>query len=403
MVGRLLRRCLVSAAMACLAVVLLQLSTLGARLAPERVVFDLASLPFIMLGLTAFLGLRIRQKRSVGLVIVIAMAYAILSGAELGPFRIKTGFEREVLLLAGLSSALVLSLGPQTLTFGPVGLLGLVLGVLPALLLYRYGPPAPISGLELLQDPLRAGVLELCVLLLAANLLLLYRRRDPLGATFDLGFLVAMGPVIVAAHGSGGTARVAIGFGAASAILLYAMFDLYWQRVYTDELTGLPNRRALDEYLRTLGRRYAIAMVDVDHFKRFNDRYGHDEGDNALRLVARVLAGSSRGRVFRYGGEEFAVVYRNTPVGAAAERLEGARAKLVAREFWIRAVKTARRRGSKKDRGRTSITGRTQVKITASFGVAERNGRTQPTAVLKQADRALYQAKKRGRNRVETA
>lgn len=389
--------------MAFFAVLLLQLSTVGARLAPERVVFDLATLPFILLGLTGFLGLRIRQKRSVGLVLVIGLAYAILSGADAGPLRIASSSRADVLLLAGLSSMFVLSLGPQTLTFGPLGLLGLFLGVLPAVLLYRYGLPTQLTSLEFVKDPFCAGVAEGALLLAAANLALLYRRRDPLGATFDLGFLVALGPVLAAMLGSGGSARTAIGFGAASVILLYAMFDLYWQRVYTDELTGLPNRRALDEYLRTLGRRYSIAMVDVDHFKRFNDRYGHDEGDNALRLVARVLAGSSQGRVFRYGGEEFAVVYRSRSKEAAAERLEAAREKLATREFWIRSAKPIRQRGSKKDRGQTSLTGRMRVKITASFGVAERSSRTQPASVMKQADRALYQAKKRGRNRVVAA
>ena len=389
--------------MAALTVLLLQMSTLGTRLSPERVVFDLATLPFVLLGLTAFLGLRIRLKRSVGLVLIVVLAYALCTTADPAPFALRGAHQRELVLLAGLSSAVLLSLGPQTLTFGPLGLLGLALGLAPTILLFRYGLPAAVSNLEWMKDPLHAGVAELALLLLTVNLALLYRRRDPLGATFDLGFLVAMGPILVAAEGPTGGARIAIGFGAASAILLYAMFDLYWQRVYTDELTGLPNRRALDEYLRTLGRRYTVAMVDVDHFKRFNDRYGHDEGDNVLRLVARVLANSSRGRVFRYGGEEFAVVYRSTPVDAAAERLEVAREKLGTREFWIRAQRAKRGRGSKKDRGRTSITGRTCVKVTASFGVAERDGRTQATAVLKQADRALYQAKKRGRNRVVAA
>lgn len=386
--------------MAFFAILLLNVAALGPKLAPERLVIDLGTLPFLLFGLTAFLGLRIRQKRSVGLILVTALAFAILSGAESGPLALASPGRAEILLLAGLASMLALSLGPQTLTFGPLGLVGLALGVLPAALLYRHGLPLQLSSLELVKDALRPGVLEAAALLSVLNLALLYRRRDPLGATLDLGFLLALVPIVGATLGKTDAGRVDIGFSAASCILLFAMFDLYWQRVYTDELTGLPNRRALDEYLRTLGRRYAIAMVDVDHFKRFNDRYGHDEGDNALRLVARVLGASSQGRVFRYGGEEFAVVYRGRTAESATERLEGARETLAAREFWIRSAKPVRQRGSKKDRGRTSLTGRQRVKITASFGVAEKAGRGNAAGVLKQADRALYQAKKRGRNRV---
>ncbi len=71
------------------------------------------------------------------------------------------------------------------------------------------------------------------------------------------------------------------------AILLHAIFTIYWQRVYIDELTDVSNRRALDEKLATLNGEFAIAMMDIDHFKDFNDTYGHDEGDNVLRLVGR--------------------------------------------------------------------------------------------------------------------
>ena len=74
------------------------------------------------------------------------------------------------------------------------------------------------------------------------------------------------------------------------AILLHAIFRTYWQRVYVDELTDISNRRALDERLSTMTGEYAIAMMDIDHFKDFNDTYGHDEGDNVLRLVGCLLS-----------------------------------------------------------------------------------------------------------------
>ncbi|MEE8207195.1 MAG: GGDEF domain-containing protein, partial [Nitrospinaceae bacterium] len=77
---------------------------------------------------------------------------------------------------------------------------------------------------------------------------------------------------------------IVVAFTIICAILLHAIFRTYWHRVYVDELTDIPNRRALDEHLATLSGEYAIAMMDIDHFKEFNDTYGHDEGDNVLRL-----------------------------------------------------------------------------------------------------------------------
>src|SRR5438270_12939913 len=83
---------------------------------------------------------------------------------------------------------------------------------------------------------------------------------------------------------------------------------------YLDELTQLPSRRSLNEALLKLGETYSIAMLDVDHFKKFNDSYGHESGDQALRLVASRLARiAGGGKAYRYGGEEFAVVFPGKP------------------------------------------------------------------------------------------
>src|SRR4029077_7824091 len=78
---------------------------------------------------------------------------------------------------------------------------------------------------------------------------------------------------------------------------------------FVDALTGLPNRRALDEALARLSGDYALAMVDVDHFKQFNDTHGHDAGDRVLRSVAQQLRATRGGQAFRYGGEEFCLLF----------------------------------------------------------------------------------------------
>ena len=121
-------------------------------------------------------------------------------------------------------------------------------------------------------------------------------------------------------------------------ILLHSIYRMYWFRVYIDELTGIPNRRALDEHLTFLERDYTIAMVDIDHFKSFNDRFGHDEGDNVLRMVAKTLDISSSHRAYRYGGEEFCIVFENIDAEDSAPQAEKIRKAVEQRAFYIRAA-----------------------------------------------------------------
>lgn len=148
-----------------------------------------------------------------------------------------------------------------------------------------------------------------------------------------------------------------------------------------------------------MGRRYAIAMVDVDYFKRFNDRYGHQVGDQVLRFIGTRLKKLSFGRAFRYGGEEFALIMPGRNVQGALPSLEEFRLSMEVSRMTIRAADRPARRPPRKARPRG---GRQQVGVTVSIGVAQRS-RLHPTpdAVLKVADEALYRAKRKGRNRVE--
>lgn len=169
----------------------------------------------------------------------------------------------------------------------------------------------------------------------------------------------------------------------AAIIILSVIFDSH-HIAYTDELTGIMGRRALYESFLGLGRKYSIAMVDIDHFKSFNDTYGHDIGDEVLRMVASILDTVSGGRAYRYGGEEFALVFSGKTTAECLPELERLRAAIAAEslEFVIK--------------GKTV---QTQVKI--SIGVAENDkDHKMPEAVLKFADEGLYKAKRAGRNRV---
>jgi diguanylate cyclase (GGDEF)-like protein len=185
-----------------------------------------------------------------------------------------------------------------------------------------------------------------------------------------------------------------------AALLALALFFMYWQRVYLDELTGIPNRRALDEKLSHLDRGYSLAMVDIDHFKKFNDTYGHDQGDDVLRLVGKHLAKGSQDRAFRYGGEEFCVLLEGVGTEEAEGLMDAVRASLASQRFHIRLPEKIRKKTGPEDRGSLKLQ-TTPVQVTISVGVAAPNKEAKdPAGVMKLADQGLYKAKENGRNNV---
>lgn len=159
-----------------------------------------------------------------------------------------------------------------------------------------------------------------------------------------------------------------------------------------DFLTGVANRKALDKALEeqiTVAqgehKDLSILMLDIDHFKHYNDHYGHLIGDEVLKIVAKSLTDSVKGKdvVGRYGGEEFCVVLPNTPVGAAMIVAENIRQTIASREL------------KRKDTGEHYGT------ITVSIGVAFfHHGEDSLISLVQRADEAMYRSKKAGRNRV---
>src|SRR5713101_6084598 len=192
-------------------------------------------------------------------------------------------------------------------------------------------------------------------------------------------------------------------FATGGLILIIAVLETSYAMAYHDELTQLPSRRSLNETLLKLGDSYVIGMVDVDHFKKFNDSYGHEAGDQALRMVASKLARiAGGGKAFRYGGEEFTVVFPDKSLGEAFTYLDTMRKMIEQSLFTVRG-KDRRRQG--KD-GKTTQTGsrEVEVSVTVSIGVAARDEeRTTPEQVIRFADKALYKAKAKGRNRTVAA
>ncbi|WP_432217892.1 GGDEF domain-containing protein [Pseudomonas kribbensis] len=171
-----------------------------------------------------------------------------------------------------------------------------------------------------------------------------------------------------------------------------------YQMAFRDELTGLPGRRALNERMQRLGRNYVLAMSDVDHFKKFNDTHGHDVGDQVLRLVASKLSKiSGGGRAYRYGGEEFALVFAGKTLEECMPHLEVIRESIASYNIQLRNQEN-RPQDDQQGRQRRGGSGASSVSVTVSIGVAERVEQRTPEDVLKSADQALYAAKGAGRN-----
>ena len=239
------------------------------------------------------------------------------------------------------------------------------------------------------------GLTQPALLLIGAGLLYLndrlMRRHDAESAALFLA-LVATLPVLHASQ----LAVAALYLGAAALGCGYAVIQGSWNMAYLDELTGLPGRRALEEQMRQLAGRYAIAMVDVDHFKHFNDRYGHDVGDQVLRFVAsRLQKPVLAGKPFRYGGEEFCLLYGGKNIAEVREELEQVRADIEACRFDLR-------QGGRRSEDTGPGDGQPDMlSITVSIGAAQHDEHLdEPWTVLKAADKALYEAKHAGRNRV---
>ncbi|MBA2398141.1 MAG: GGDEF domain-containing protein [Bradyrhizobium sp.] len=165
------------------------------------------------------------------------------------------------------------------------------------------------------------------------------------------------------------------------------------ERAKTDTLTGLPNRRALEEFFRKAqiaameqDDPVSALLMDIDHFKRFNDEFGHGVGDQVLRLMAKVLRDSVRDIDLpaRYGGEELIVILPNAGLSTATAIAERIRRSVAECHISRRS------------------TGEALPGITISIGVAQFQGGESMADLIERCDRALYLAKKTGRNRVVT-
>jgi len=176
--------------------------------------------------------------------------------------------------------------------------------------------------------------------------------------------------------------------------MLREHFEQARREALSDSLTGLANRKNFEQTLTLLAKAaqdshepLSLMLLDIDHFKHFNDRYGHQFGDQVLQLVARTLSDNVKGQdlAARYGGEEFALLLPRTRADQAVKLGDNLRMLIAGRKLVKRH------------------TGEELGRITISAGVAEYRTGEALSSLVQRADAALYEAKRRGRNCVVAA
>jgi diguanylate cyclase (GGDEF)-like protein len=311
-------------------------------------------------------------KNVVTLLLPLNLAWLAL-GRERGLFNL-WGFARLVVLVGQIPLvAIIFVYYPDIVSFFGVNFLSLDLS----------------ARVTLAQPAMAAYLIALIVLLIN-----LFRRQ---GAV-DVGFIWALvASYLGLAVYTGLLSTICLA--TAGMILAVSVVEAAYSMAYRDDLTGLPGRRALNEMLLRMRGNYAVAMLDIDFFKKFNDSYGHDVGDQVLKMVAtRISRVTGGGKAFRYGGEEFTVVFPGRHGDQVLLHLEKLRKAVEAAGFTLRS--RGRLQRGKKSRGR-KISDVKNVGVTISIGVASRESRKlSPDDVMKKADQALYKAKKGGRNKV---
>ena len=188
-------------------------------------------------------------------------------------------------------------------------------------------------------------------------------------------------------------------FSLIAVLMMVYLLSTSYKMAFTDPLTQLPARQALEIDLRQLGRKYTLAMLDIDHFKSFNDTYGHDAGDDVLRLIASRLAlVKGNGRIYRYGGEEFLIVFKGKNAQQCAPLLHLIREDIATYPLVLRNYAKRPNDNTQGRQYRHVPYKQDCLSLTISIGISDSFQGDSVTEIQENADKALYRAKKAGRN-----
>ncbi len=361
-----------------------------------------AGYPYAALAVVGLLGWRFQRSRIVAAAAALALVHLLLPGSRFaGPLPTALAVALLAPVLACVAAGADRRLGAPrgaaqvalpTLAAGGAALLLSAEPERVAGWMARAVVPGWTAAGGVPQLALAGAVLGLTVLAVVA-----LRRRRALEAGV---FWAALAATLALAEPASSVARGAWMLAAVLALGV-ALVETAYALAFRDELTDLPGRRALNGLLGSLRAPYSVAIVDVDRFKSFNDRYGHDVGDQVLRMVAsRLGAVTGGGRAFRSGGEEFTLVFPGSTADEALPHLEAVRRAVAESRFVLRGpLRPANAKGSAR-RGKTPPRPR-ELRVTVSIGVARCADRHTPAEqVVKSADKAMYRAKQAGRNRV---
>lgn len=375
---------------------------------PQRAADVVPLLPYAIFAVAAFLSWRFNRSRVLYTVVVLGIIYRVLiHHLPGGP----APNEKATVILDAVSLLLPLNLMAFTFfrergTTTPTGILRLVLiGIqIVAVVVISRPELADIAGFlrfQLVHWPVLRAMRfsQPALIAFVVSFGILAGRLVWIPRPLETGFFWTLITAFLALNAALAGRMPSVYFATAGLILVIALIEMSYHMAFRDELTGMLARRAFNEAALKLGDDYTIAMVDVDHFKKFNDTYGHDCGDQVLRMVAsKLMQVPGGGQAFRYGGEEFAIIFSGKSANDAVLDLEHLRQTIADAPFIVRGGD--RRKKKARSKGNSKAPRKTHV--TVSIGVAERDEKHAFTdQVVEAADKALYRAKEMGRNRVE--
>ncbi len=376
---------------------------------PTEIIDKLPYAPYLIFLVATAMGVFFNRHRTSLIAISLAITYAILHSAFTSP-----EFVTENLLTLSIASillplnlAFISSIRDQQILSTPafIACTIILIQVVTCYWLIKNQPSILVDWLFLesqfssTSSP-NNGLPIVGILTYTAGILWLAKQVLQKDSVFEIAFI---GSLIASSFAlQTNTDQLA-----SSAYMLLAGLILIWGIAhnsyliaYIDELTKLPGRRAMNEEMARLRGNYAIAMLDIDHFKKFNDSYGHEVGDQVLRMVAgKVSKVHGGGKPFRYGGEEFTILFPGKDSKAAFPFLSNLREAIDSTRMVLR---NHNRPKTKPDNSPARKAPWQEVHVTISIGVASNTDDklTSMTEVLKAADEALYHSKAKGRNRI---